>query len=372
MKYENKQTVKAVYDAKRAGNPLLESLPGVLTPEAFYRNMENTPPLPKDTANMTLTERKRYLAEAKALFVPLDYMYGIYDTLYQMMQSTYMTQTSIETVRRINKINVSDGAQICFTTQAESGSLLGTPGIGKSSTVRRCLYQFPQVIEHERYNDEVFFCKQITYLFVECPSDCSIKTLAFNIVRALDNAVGTNHLAYLDKLKSVATSSVSTYLKTLCLTYHVGVLVIDEIQNVVKTAERSHTVKPLIKFLVELTNDTSTSVFFIGTPLAETVFTTEEHLRRRTRGLRLIPFKADVAYRAFIERLWAYQYTHTQAVLTDKLINKLYDYSGGIPDYTVKIFIQAQMQAITNGASMTDASYIQKAADYLGIKPPAY
>lgn len=49
---------------------------------------------------------------------------------------------------------------------------------------------------------------------------------------------------------------------------------------------KNRQVKPLIKFLVELTNDTSTAVYFVGTPLAEELFVAQEHLKRRTRGIR--------------------------------------------------------------------------------------
>jgi len=370
MKYEDRQNVGAIYDEEYNGNPLLEALPEPLSRGDFLKRIANTPPLPPQTATLSFTERKRYISMLPSVFIPMDYMYMIYDSIYRMMQSTYLTRTSLDTVRRINAAFDGAGVGSFYGTPAESGALLGTPGIGKSSTVRRCMAMVPQVIAHEKYQGQNFYCKQVTYLFTECPSDCSIKTLAFNIVKALDFAVGTNHLDYMMGMKSVASSAVSTFLKTLCLTYHVGVILIDEIQNVVETAQRTNRVKPLIKFLVELTNDTSTSIYFIGTPLAETVFTAEEHLRRRTRGLRLLPLKPDGVYRRFLEQIWLYQFTASHAVLTDKLANKLYDYSGGIPSYIVKIFQEAQTQAIMQGRTQIDVASIQSAVDCLNIQPP--
>ena len=53
------------------------------------------------------------------------------------------------------------------------------------------------------------------------------------------------------------------------MTHHVGLLLVDEIQNAVETAQRNRQIKPLLKFLVELTNDTATAVYFVGTPVAE-------------------------------------------------------------------------------------------------------
>ena len=154
------------------------------------------------------------------------------------------------------------------------------------------------------------------------------------------------------------------------MTYHVGLLVIDEIQNVVSTAQRTNQVKPLIRFLTELTNDTCTSIYFVGTTLAETVFRSEEYLRRRTRGPRLLPFKPDHAYRDFLSKVWPYQVTVGEAELTDKLANVLYDYSGGIPAYITRIFEEAQATALVQNAIRIDDKLIRQAAEYLAIEPP--
>ena len=138
----------------------------------------------------------------------------------------------------------------------------GVPGIGKTSTIRRCLTTMPQVIEHVEYQGQPFYCKQVLYLRIECPSDCSVKTLALNLVAALDQAIGSDYLHQLTSLRSVAASAVATQVKILCMTHHVGLILVDEIQNAVVTARRNRQVKPLIKFLVELTNDTCTGVYF--------------------------------------------------------------------------------------------------------------
>lgn len=336
--------MEAVYDNEGTQNPLIEALPGDLDAGSFYRQIRCCPPPPLMDHQMALGERKQGITVLPTVFVPLDYMYYVYDSLCRMLRSSYYTLTSRESVKRMNELFISDGAVGGYGTQAQSGALLGTPGLGKTSTLKRCLMLIPQVIAHEKYLDKPFFCKQVLWLFVECPSDASQKTMAYNIVHALDRAVGSNHLDYLMRTHSNAASAVATYIKVLCLTYHVGLLVIDEIQNVVATAQRTNRIKPLIRFLTELTNDSCTAIYFTGTTLAETVFQSEEYLRRRTRGPRLLPFKPDSAYRGFLQELWPYQYTPEQAVLTDKLANQIYDYSGGIPAYISKLLEEAQAQ----------------------------
>lgn len=205
---------------------------------------------------------------------------------------------------------------------------------------------------------------------VECPSDCSVKTLGLNIAVAIDKAIGSSYAKQLTSLRSAAASAIATQIKVLCLTHHVGLILIDEIQNAVTTAQKNKQIKPLIKFLVELTNDTCTSAFFVGTPIAEELFTSQEHLKRRTRGIRLLPFKPDGSYRAFLQAIWPYQLTPTTAPLTEQLANKLYNASGGIPAYIIKIFQETQAQALLQGESCITPKTMQRAIDIPAIKVP--
>ena len=113
-----------------------------------------------------------------------------------------------------------------------------------------------------------------------------------------------------------------------------------------------------------------TSIYFVGTPLAEELFTAQEHLKRCTRGIRLAPFKPNGAYLDFVRKIWPYQYTAQMAELTTSIGNKLYDCSGGIPAYVIKIFAEAQAQALLTGRSCIDEQTIKRAVEMLAIKVP--
>ena len=361
--------VRAIYDNAPADNPFLAALPEMLSITDFNSEIKCFPKLPADLSSMTNEERRQAIPLLSSIFIPFDYAYALYDQLYRAVRSTYFTRTMLAEIRQTNSLfhgsTLND-----YSTQATTGSILGVPGTGKTSTIRRSLSLLPQVIEHSEYVGKPFFCKQILYLVVECPSDCSVKSLALNLVAALDRAVGSNYLNQLTSLRSMAASAVAAQVKILCLTHHVGLLLIDEIQNAVVTARKNKQIKPLVKFLVELCNDTCTSVFFIGTPDAEVLFVSQEHLKRRTRGIRLLPFKPDGAYRMFLEQLWIYQFTPQTAPLTDQLANKLYDWSGGIPAYIIKIFQETQVQALLRGHSCINTKIMQTAIDTLAIKVP--
>ncbi len=366
-KYSPGHTVGAVYDGN-SGNPYLEAMPDMLSPEQFARSIASYPPIPHDLAEMSPEERRGLLPSLASIYVPMPYQYAIYDTLYRAIATTYRTADVVESTRAINAYYC--GRATNYATQADSGSILGVPGCGKTATVHRCLSTMPQVIEHMEYQGQPLFCKQILWLHVECPSDCSVKTLGFGIMAALDRAIGSKYLQSTQGLRSASASAIAVQTKILLTNHHVGLLVVDEIQNAVLTARKNRQEKPLLRFLVELTNETMTSIYFVGTPVAEELFVIQEHLKRRTRGIRLAPFKPDGAYLDFVRKIWPYQYTAQMAELTTSIGNKLYDCSGGIPAYVIKIFAESQAQALLTGRSCIDEQTIKRAVEMLAIKVP--
>lgn len=366
-KYSPGHTVGAVYDGN-SGNPYLEAMPDMLSPEQFARSIASYPPIPHDLAEMSPEERRGLLPSLASIYVPMPYQYAIYDTLYRAIATTYRTTDVVESTRAINAYYC--GRATNYATQADSGSILGVPGCGKTATVHRCLSTMPQVIEHMEYQGQPLFCKQILWLHVECPSDCSVKTLGFGIMAALDRAIGSKYLQSTQGLRSASASAIAVQTKILLTNHHVGLLVVDEIQNAVLTARKNRQEKPLLRFLVELTNETMTSIYFVGTPVAEELFVIQEHLKRRTRGIRLAPFKPDGAYLDFVRKIWPYQYTAQMAELTTSIGNKLYDCSGGIPAYVIKIFAESQAQALLTGRSCIDEQTIKRAVEMLAIKVP--
>ena len=366
-------TVGAVY-GRENGNPYLEALPDVLGKKEFERRMKSQPDFPRDISHLSPEERRNRLSGLSQWFQPMDYMYTLYDMLHRAMVSTYRTKTVVESVKQMNDIymdfRTGKPRELTYSTQAYSGAVLGVPGIGKTSTIKRCLSTMPQVIVHQEYQGRKIYEKQINYLVVECPSDCSLKTLALNIFSAIDKAIGSEYLKQATYQRAMATSATTTKLKIICMNHHIGLIVIDEIQNAISTATKNKQIKPLIKFLVELTNETSTAICFCGTLEAEDVFLKQEHLKRRTRGFRLLPMKYDRTYRKFITELWEYQMTLQKAPLTEKLMKQMYDLSAGIPAYLVKIFEEAQIRSILSGREKLTYESIRQAVDYLGIEVP--
>lgn len=359
--------IDAVYTetANNRGNPVLQALPPMLEKKAAFQAMEYLPPEP--SGKMTMTEIQEQIARLPGYFMCMDYMYVIYERLYRAIQTTYMSRDTIEAIRRTCKIYNGLEQPVC--AHVDSGSILGVPGIGKTTTIKRCLSLLPQVIRHRQFQGHLFYCAQITWLFVECPSDCSIKALILNAIKAVDEAIGSEYLAR-NVRYSMPVHALAIQFKIICQTHHIGLLVVDECQNLVSTARDGKQTKPLIRFLVELTNETNTAIWMVGTPIAEDVFSSVDHLKRRTRGFRLLPFKPDGEYRRFLSGLWRCQYTPAVAELTDKMASVIYDRTGGIPGYIVHLYQEIQTQAVFTGKRKMDVQLVNETARLLAIDPP--
>ena len=176
--------------SQMTGNPFLESVPEQMDRGTFFRRIYGKPPFPPDMADITQEERHVCLSYLSGLYIPMDYLYTVYDILLRAIRTTYTTKTMLDTVRQMQALR--DHGSAGFATQAQSGSLLGVPGIGKDLCGASMFVSLPQCITHTEYKGKPFYKKADLYLFVECPADCSIKTLAYSMIAAVDRAIGSN------------------------------------------------------------------------------------------------------------------------------------------------------------------------------------
>ena len=79
-KYPSGHTVGAIYEGS-SGNPYLDAMPDMFSPEQFAQAVASYPPIPHDLAQMSPEERRGLLPSLASIYVPIPYQYAIYDTL---------------------------------------------------------------------------------------------------------------------------------------------------------------------------------------------------------------------------------------------------------------------------------------------------
>ena len=94
---------------------------------------------------------------------------------------------------------------------------------------------------------------------------------------------------------------------------HIGMIVVDEIQNCVKAKQGRN----LVGCLTQLINNAGIVIVMVGTPDCVDFFESEMFLARRTVGLRYGSLEYDDQFKEICGLLFSYCYVKQEAVLTE-------------------------------------------------------
>lgn len=138
---------------------------------------------------------------------------------------------------------------------------------------------------------------------------------------------------------------------------HIGILIIDEIQNCVG----SRNGRGLVAMLTQLINSSGISIGLIGTPETLSLFESAFQLARRSLGLQYNSLKKDSYFNSFCKILFGYQYVKNRTEITPQIIDWLYDHSDGITAVVVSLIHGAQELAISTGYEKLDLYSLNQA-----------
>nr|WP_306415002.1 ATP-binding protein [Calothrix sp. FACHB-1219] len=243
------------------------------------------------------------------------------------------------------------------STSASGLTLIGPSGMGKSTNFINILNLYPQVILHPEYSTY-----QIVWLKVDCPHAGSLKGLCTDIFLGIDRLLGTN---YFKKFGASRNSEdyMLAQVAQIAHTHHLGVLVIDEMQNLV-TARRS--CSDMLNFLVKMDNIIGVPVIRIGTNEAFPILQGNFRNARRGTGEGSVIWdrmRNDDEWYFFMETMWEYQWTKISTDFSDEFNDVFYDESQGIIDIAIKLYKMVQWRAISlSGKEEINVNLIKKSA----------
>jgi hypothetical protein len=362
------------------GNPLIEALPPVLTDERASSQMACYPAYSENECQRPAEERYHLIGRIRRFFQPLAIHLDLEKRIGVMIRQGYVSRNFLDKPAMVSirvKIRKSDPSDpfdpyqlsgndpydetIYYTEVAEGIAIIGVSGVGKSTAIERILALYPQVIFHSKYKGRESPHQQIVWLRLICPHDGSRKSLCLSFFHAIDEILGT---PYLKSFRGLTVEHMMLQVGILSVKHSIGVLVIDEIQDLRTVAANG--AQQMLKFFVHLENTCHTPVVLIGTADAIRLLAGEfRHARRNASRGDLIwdRMANDDTWRFFTRSLWKYQYVQKPVPWNEELSDTLYLMSQGITDLAVKMFCGAQVRAIRTHTETITSKIIEVVAE---------
>lgn len=340
------------------GNKIIEALPAPLTDAQLIDLMTTLPEYSKEQLEWSAHERIQLIMQLSHFSVPMNRHMELARRLDCMIREGYvgcdtsLLAKAMAIQKTINFLKLPDRNYhtILRDSPQLSTLLMGLPGMGKSSSTKRILSAYPHVIYHPTLH-----LYQIPCLYVELPSDgMSVKEMCLKIFSEVDKRIpGVSYRATYQKLSRRTAGELIEAVATVMENHVVGLLVIDELQNLTN-AKKSSPV--LMTELVSICNCLSVPILFIGTNKTARLFTSDFHHGRRASGAPWNglenPFhdeaseQAKAEWNEFAGILFHYQWVKHPVPFDAHFSRLLYDYSAGVFDIAIKLFAAAQTKAI--------------------------
>lgn len=335
-------------------NKIIEYLPRMKSSDELISAMEVLPDYTENICNENSVTRLLALQNLYKIYVPSFMSVEIYSKLYlSLIRSLNKKQTKIATMQQNENFKAIINQEYRgIIGGSDSFTIIGNSGIGKSSAISRAI---ELITENKVIETEKPYSKIVPCVIVQCPFDSSVKGLLLEILRKVDEVLESS---YYDKaLRSRATTDMLIGSVSQVALNHIGLLIVDEIQNVVNSKNG----KSLVGALTQLINNSGISICMVGTPDSNIFFEQAMQLARRSLGLQYGAMKYDDNFREFCTTLFSYRYVKYESRLTEGIISWLYEHSGGITSVVVSLIHDAQEIAILNGSEKLDLDNLTEA-----------
>lgn len=358
-----------------ANNPFIEALPSIFNEEVVIDRFMVKPRITKADRKFSPNIRYHTIKRVKNFVQPLPVHFLVERRLSALIRRGYLARNPLsksyfERLRVLNEVRSEEEPSIKLMdarlnhirSTADSLSIIGISGIGKTTAIERLLLMYPQIIKHDEYGGTPFNRTQIVWLKIDCPYDGSLSTLCKSFFKSIDDLLGTRYLEKFGYLNRV-TSTMLLHMTSLASMYGIGVLVIDEIQHLLHAKNDQ---EEMLNFFVTLSNTVGVPTVLIGTSKAQKLFSGNFRQARRAASEGSIIWdrmdKDRGEWDFFAETLWGFQCLKHEVTLTEEMKNVFYEECQGITAVAVNLFILAQERALFEDEEKLTANTIKRTA----------
>lgn len=333
---------------------LIKNLPPMLSGYALEQALAILPEYNPAIVNENEAMRLIALSDLYKVYVPNQMSKEIYCKLYlallrsfQKKQSKLAIQQYMENYKAVKQQDYNG-----IIGGSDSFTVIGASGIGKSSAISRAVQLLTKedVIEVDKPYSKIIPC-----VLVQTPFDSSIKGLLFEILRVVDEKLGSKY--YANALRARSSTDMLIGAVSQVALNHIGLLIVDEIQHVVNHKNG----KSLIGCLTQLINNTGISICMVGTPESASFFVQAMQLARRSLGLQYDVMEYSEEFQRICEILYRYQYVKNTTQIDTATIRWLYEHSQGNISTVVSLIHDAQELSILDGSETLNLDTLRSA-----------
>lgn len=351
-------------------NEFIKLMPEMLMGLELDEQLRILPDYDESIRNAGMTERLIALQDIYRIFVPNPMSREIYSKLYLSLLRSLQKKETVLAVRKSNENGkmVRKQSYESIIGGSDSFTIIGPSGIGKSSSVSRAINILTETPLLNACNTMLIPC-----LFVQTPADNSIRGLLLEILRKADEVLQTKYHA--NAIKSHSTVDMLIGSVSQVALNHIGLLIVDEIQNVVNSKNG----KVIIGTLTQLINN-SLSACMVGTLESLTIFEQDMKLARRSLGLQYSQMEFDEEFREFCRTILKFCYVQNTPEVNEGMFMYLYQHSSGNLSIVLGLIHDAQEIAILEGYEYLDIASLNLAFKkrmsllhgFISLKPVNY
>ena len=320
-------------------------MPRLLTGQNLDDALRIVPDYDIQIRKATEAERLIALQDLYRVYIPTEMSREIYTKLYLALARSLAKKQTLAAIRQFseNQNRIKGKEYTSILGGIDSFTIIGESGIGKSATVSRVI----DLISEQPIIDFPNGMRILPCVQVQTPADCSVKGLLLEILRKVDEVLDTRYHYNAVRVGSTADMLIGS-VSSVALN-HIGLLVVDEIQNVVNSKNGA----VVVGMLTQLINNAGIAICMVGTPKSAVFFEQEMMLARRSLGLSYGPLQYD-KFTGFCRQLACYQYIQHEVTMDTKTIQWLYTHSNGNASIIISLIHDAQEIAILDGYEKLD------------------
>lgn len=322
-------------------NILITALPPKQSVQTFKKQMMVTPVYSASKNQASDISVADVVTAFRTLRFVLVEHYQLYEKIYHLIVQGYVDRNPLKPKFIAWQYEVAMGNDkpvefISEKTTSDTILVTGASGLGKTVTIEWIIWNaFPKVITHAL---DHFKEPQIIYVKVDMPHDASRSELIHRMLKDIDktlSAVGYHgtHYAASVELKNgrrVTIAAMVDILRAVLIRHHVGLLIIDEFQNLEVASIRYR--NEMIQLFDDLSNTLGIPHLKIGTPNSILLFTQKmRHLRRLGEVYEFSRVTDEKSIKSLLSQMMLELPDQIQLDSPELLKERLIDFSAGVP-----------------------------------------